>query len=183
MPARGAHDALEMVNNNCAARFDAMAPAGLASPREVSRKMSIWTRPVDLDELNALTRNTLAEHLGIRFTEFGPDFLRATMPVDARTQQPFGLLHGGASVVLAETIGSVAGHWALKKGGKNIVGLEVNANHVRSVRSGLVTGTARPVHIGSASHVWDIRIDDDEGKLACISRLTLAVLVRAPSKK
>jgi uncharacterized protein (TIGR00369 family) len=136
--------------------------------------MSIWTRPVDLDELNALTRNTLAEHLGIRFTEFGPDFLRATMPVDARTQQPFGLLHGGASVVLAETIGSVAGHWALKKGGKNIVGLEVNANHVRSVRSGLVTGTARPVHIGSASHVWDIRIDDDEGE----ARLHLAAHAR-----
>jgi 1,4-dihydroxy-2-naphthoyl-CoA hydrolase len=113
--------------------------------------MSIWTRPIDIDALNALTRNTLAAHIGIRFTEIGADYLRATMPVDARTHQPFGLLHGGASVVLAETIGSVAGHCALRDGGKAVVGIEVNANHVRGVGDGSVTGTPRPVHIGGST--------------------------------
>jgi 1,4-dihydroxy-2-naphthoyl-CoA hydrolase len=142
--------------------------------------MSIWTRPVELDALNALTRNTLASHIGIRFTEVGPDFLRATMPVVERTHQPFGLLHGGASVVLAETIGSVAGHLVLREGGTGVVGIEINANHVRGVRSGIVTGTARPAHVGGSTQVWEIRIEDDEGRLVCISRLTLSVLTRDP---
>jgi len=142
--------------------------------------MSIWTRPIDIDALNALTRNTIAAHIGIRFTEVGPDYLRATMPVDARTHQPFGLLHGGASVVLAETIGSIAGHCALRAGGKAVVGIEVNANHVRGVGSGSVTGTGRPAHIGGSTQVWEIRIEDDAQRLVCVSRLTLSVLSREP---
>jgi 1,4-dihydroxy-2-naphthoyl-CoA hydrolase len=142
--------------------------------------MSIWTRPIDIDALNALTRNTIAAHIGIRFTEIGPDYLRATMPVDARTHQPFGLLHGGASVVLAETIGSIAGHCALREGGKAVVGIEVNANHVRGVGGGSVTGKGRPTHIGSSTQVWEIRIEDDAQRLVCVSRLTLSVLSREP---
>jgi 1,4-dihydroxy-2-naphthoyl-CoA hydrolase len=142
--------------------------------------MSIWTRPFDLDALNALTRNTLASQIGMQFTEIGADFLRATMPVDERTHQPFGLLHGGASVALAETLGSMAGHLVLRETGKGVVGIEINANHVRGVRSGLVTGTARPVHLGGTTQVWEIRVEDDAGKLVCISRLTLSVLTRDP---
>ena len=138
--------------------------------------MSIWTRRVELDELNALTHDTLAAHLGIRFTELGPDYLRGTMPVDARTHQPMGLLHGGASVVLAETLASIGGMLAMREGGTAVVGVEINANHVRGVRSGLVTGTARPVHVGRTTQVWDIRIEKDDGALVCVSRLTLSVL-------
>ena len=140
--------------------------------------MSIWTRRVELDELNALTHDTLAAHLGIRFTELGPDYLRGTMPVDARTHQPMGLLHGGASVVLAETLASIGGMLAMREGGTAVVGVEINANHVRGVRSGLVTGTARPVHVGRTTQVWDIRIESEDGKLVCVSRLTLSVLSR-----
>ena len=124
--------------------------------------MSIWTRPIELDALNALTQNTIAAHIGIRFTDIGPDFLRATMPVDARTHQPFGLLHGGASVVLAETLGSIAGHCAIRDGGDAVVGIEVNANHLRGVSDGEVTGTARPVHVGRTTQVWEIRIEDGQ---------------------
>ena len=138
--------------------------------------MSIWTRRVELDELNALTHDTLAAHLGIRFTELGPDYLRGTMPVDARTHQPMGLLHGGASVVLAETLASIGGMLAMREGATAVVGVEINANHVRGVRSGLVTGTARPVHVGRTTQVWDIRIEKDDGALVCVSRLTLSVL-------
>ena len=138
--------------------------------------MSIWTRRVELDELNALTHDTLAAHLGIRFTELGPDYLRGTMPVDARTHQPMGLLHGGASVVLAETLASIGGMLAMREGSTGVVGIEVNANHVRGVRSGLVTGTARPVHVGRTTQVWDIRIESEEGALVCVSRLTVSVL-------
>ncbi len=145
--------------------------------------MSIWTRPIELDALNALTRNTIAAHVGIRFTEIGPDFLRATMPVDARTHQPFGLLHGGASVVLAETLGSIAGHCAIRDGGNAVVGIEVNANHLRGVSDGEVTGTARPVHIGRTTQVWEIRIEDGEQRPVCLSRLTLSVLNRVPKPR
>jgi 1,4-dihydroxy-2-naphthoyl-CoA hydrolase len=145
--------------------------------------MSIWTRPIELDALNALTRNTIAAQAGIRFVEIGPDFLRATMPVDARTHQPFGLLHGGASVVLAETLGSIAGHCAIRDGGDAVVGIEVNANHVRGVRDGEVTGTARPVHIGKTTQVWEIRIEDGQHRLVCLSRLTLSVLNHAPQPR
>ena len=138
--------------------------------------MSIWTRRAELDELNALTHDTLAAHIGIRFTEIGPDYLRGTMPVDARTHQPMGLLHGGASVVLAETLASVGGMLAMREGGTSVVGIEINANHLRGVRCGLVTGTARPVHVGRTTQVWDIRIESDGGAPVCVSRLTLSVL-------
>lgn len=126
-------------------------------------------------DLNRLSRNTAMEPLGIVFTEIGPDYVRGTMPVDARTHQPYGLLHGGASVLLAETLGSSAANLSVPEG-KMCVGIEINANHVRGVRSGTVTGTARPVHIGASTQVWEIRIEDEAGKLACISRLTLAVV-------
>ena len=130
-----------------------------------------------LDDLNALSDGTAMIPLGIRFTEIGSDFLRATMPVDARTKQPYGLLHGGASVLLAETLGSTAGNMCVPPD-RICVGIEINANHVRGVRDGEVTGTARPLHIGASTHVWEIRIEDARGRLACISRLTLAVVAR-----
>ncbi|MDH5828967.1 hotdog fold thioesterase [Luteimonas sp. M1R5S18] len=132
---------------------------------------------VSLDQLNALSRNTAMEPLGIAFTEIGPDYLRATMPVDARTHQPYGLLHGGASVLLAETLGSSAGGLCAPDG-HGVVGIEINANHLRGVRSGLVTGTARPLHVGRSTQVWEIRIEDEAGRLVCVSRLTLAVVPR-----
>jgi len=133
--------------------------------------------PVDLDALNAAARDTLIAHLGIVFTEAGPDWLRATMPVDARTLQPYGLLHGGASVVLAETLGSSAGNLCVAPD-RICVGLEINANHLRAARAGTVTGTARPLHVGRATQVWEIRIEDAAGKPVCVSRLTLAVIAR-----
>ncbi|MEG3192866.1 hotdog fold thioesterase [Lysobacter sp. D1-1-M9] len=115
------------------------------------------------------------EPLGIVFTEIGPDFLRATMPVDARTRQPYGLLHGGASVLLAETLGSTGGNLCVPEG-RACVGVEINANHLRAVREGIVTGTARPLHVGGRTQVWEIRIEDAADRLVCISRLTLAVI-------
>ena len=130
-----------------------------------------------LDALNAMSRGTAIESLGIVFTELGPDFLRGTMPVDARTHQPYGLLHGGASVLLAETLGSTAGGLCVPPG-QGVVGIEINANHLRGVREGLVTGTARPLHVGRSTQVWEIRIEDAAGRLACVSRLTLAVVAR-----
>jgi len=132
-------------------------------------------RSTSLDALNALSRGTAMEPLGIKFTEIGADYLRATMPVDARTHQPFGLLHGGASVLLAETLGSTAGALCVSDSHR-VVGLEINANHLRAVRSGIVTGTARAVHLGRSTQVWEIRIEDAEGRLVCISRLTVAVI-------
>ncbi|HEY0502747.1 MAG TPA: hotdog fold thioesterase [Lysobacter sp.] len=128
-----------------------------------------------LADLNALSAGTAMEPLGIVFTEIGPDYLRGTMPVDARTLQPYGLLHGGASVLLAETLGSSAGGLCVPAG-KGVVGIEINANHVRGVRDGLVTGTARPLHVGGSTQVWEIRIEDERGRLVCVSRLTLAVI-------
>lgn len=134
-----------------------------------------FRRATSLQALNASSRNTAMEPLGIVFTEIGPDFVRATMPVDARTHQPYGLLHGGASVLLAETLGSTAGMLSAPEG-KGCVGIEINANHLRGVRSGNVTGTARALHVGRSTQVWEIRIEDDAGHLVCISRLTLAVV-------
>jgi len=128
-----------------------------------------------LDQLNAMSANTAIAALGIVFTEIGPDFLRATMPVDSRTHQPYGLLHGGASALLAETLGSSAGGLSAPDG-HGVVGIEINANHLRGVRAGIVTGTARPLHVGRSTQVWEIRIEDAAGKLVCISRLTLAVV-------
>ena len=132
--------------------------------------------PVSLDELNRLSRGTLIEHLGIVFTAAGDDWLQATMPVDERTRQPYGLLHGGASVVLAETLGSSAGNLCVDTASQVCVGLEINANHLRAARSGMVTGTARALHVGRTTQVWEIRIDNEAGKPVCVSRLTLAVV-------
>ena len=132
-----------------------------------------------IDALNAMSIGTAMEPLGIVFTEIGPDYVRATMPVDARTRQPYGLLHGGASVLLAETLGSSAGMLCVGDD-EGCVGIEINANHLRGVRDGLVTGTARPLHVGRQTHVWEIRIEDERGRLACVSRLTLAVIARPP---
>jgi 1,4-dihydroxy-2-naphthoyl-CoA hydrolase len=139
----------------------------------------IWfNKQISLDDFAHWGKDTLGSHIGIRFTEVGPGFLRATMPVDARTHQPYGLLHGGASAALAETLGSVGSALVVDRTRYYVVGLEINANHIRSVKSGLVTGTATPIHLGRSTHVWDIRITDEENKLICISRLTVAVLER-----
>ena len=135
----------------------------------------MFRQDVTLDELNALSKGTLMEPLGIRFTELGADYLRGTMPVDARTHQPYGLLHGGASVALAETLGSSAGGLCVGPG-QGVVGIEINANHLRGVREGLVVGTARAIHVGRSTQVWEIRIEDERGRPVCISRLTLAVI-------
>jgi len=130
---------------------------------------------ISLDQLNALSKDTAVQSLGIVFTEIGADFVRATMPVDARTRQPFGLLHGGASVLLAETLGSMAGGLCVMPK-QHVVGVEINANHLRGVRGGVVTGTARALHVGRSTHVWEVRIEDERGHLVCISRMTLAVI-------
>ncbi|MFT3761336.1 MAG: hotdog fold thioesterase [Pseudoxanthomonas sp.] len=135
-----------------------------------------FLRPADLSALNDHARGTAIENLGIVFTEAGEDWLRATMPVDARTRQPYGLLHGGASVVLAETLGSVAGNLCVDPATSVCVGLEINANHLRAAREGVVTGTARALHVGRSTQVWEIRIDNEAGKPVCVSRLTLAVV-------
>ena len=132
-------------------------------------------RPSSLEALNALSAGTAMEPLGIEFTELGPDFLCATMPVDRRTHQPYGLLHGGASVLLAETLGSTAAMLCAAEG-ERCVGIEINANHLRAVREGVVTGTARPLHVGRQTQVWEIRIEDAARRLVCVSRLTVAVL-------
>lgn len=145
-------------------------------PPPESTSMSIWYRPYTLAELERLSEGCMPGHVGIRFTEIGPDFLRGTMPVDSRTRQPFGLLHGGASVTLAETLGSVAANCCIDAARRFAVGQEINANHLRSARSGHVTGTARPLHLGARTQVWDIRIEDEKGRLTCVSRLTVAVV-------
>jgi 1,4-dihydroxy-2-naphthoyl-CoA hydrolase len=141
--------------------------------------MSIWHHTPSLEELNALIDGTIMRPLGIAFTEVGADFVRAAMPVDERTRQPYGLLHGGASVVLAETLGSTAASLCVDPARFLVVGQEINANHLRSVRGGRVIGTARPVHVGGRSQVWGIEIVNEAGALVCISRLTVAVLERA----
>src|ERR1700761_8673682 len=138
--------------------------------------MSIWRSLQTLEELN-VKRNNLIDHMGIRFTEIGDDFIRGTMPVDQRTVQPYGLLHGGASVALAETLGSMGAAMCVDAD-HQCVGQEINANHVRAARSGLVTGTARPVHLGGRTQVWGIDIVNEAGKLVCISRITIAVIKR-----
>ena len=137
--------------------------------------MPIWKKPIDLALLKAANRNTAVEHLGIEFVEVGDDFLRARVPVDHRTIQPFGLLHGGVSVVLAETLGSVGAYHASPEGHRG-VGLDINANHLRAATSGWVTGTARAVHIGRTTQVWQIDMVNDAGELTCVSRITMAVL-------
>lgn len=136
---------------------------------------TLWFKPYTLENFNAWYPNTLVEHIGIQLTEIGPDYLRGTMPVDKRTHQPQGLLHGGASVVLAETLGSVAANMAVDTQTHFCVGQEINANHIRGIRSGIVTGTARPYYIGRTSHVWGIEIVNPEGELVCVSRITMAI--------
>jgi 1,4-dihydroxy-2-naphthoyl-CoA hydrolase len=140
--------------------------------------MSIWRNPFSLEQLNSQFKGTLNGSLGILFTEVGDDFVRATMPVDERTMQPDGLLHGGASVALAESLGSMGAAMCVDGKEYQVVGQEINANHVRAARRGLVTGTARPVHLGGRTHVWSIEIVNAEQKLVCISRLTMAVIKR-----
>jgi 1,4-dihydroxy-2-naphthoyl-CoA hydrolase len=134
--------------------------------------------PVSLEQLNAMSANTLVSHLGIEFTDIGPDFIVARMPVDARTHQPLGLLHGGASVALAETLGSVAATLCVNRDTQYCVGLEINANHIKSMRTGFVYGKTRPVHVGKRTQVWEIRITNEQGELVCVSRITLAVIDR-----
>ena len=141
--------------------------------------MAIWTEPLTLDKLNAWNQGCAVSHLGIEFTEIGDDFLRARVPVDARTKQPYGLLHGGVSVVLAETLGSVGAACACPPGHR-AVGLDINANHLRAATQGWVTGTARPVHIGKTPQVWQIDMVNDAGELTCVSRITMAVLRPTP---
>lgn len=138
--------------------------------------MSIWKTEATLDVLNALSRDTLMEHLGIEYLEVGEDFLKARMPVDRRTKQPMGLLHGGASVALAETVGTLAALLCVDQKTKSAVGLEINANHIRPTTAGWVTATARPLHLGKTTHVWEIRITNDQDKLVCISRHTVAII-------
>jgi 1,4-dihydroxy-2-naphthoyl-CoA hydrolase len=137
----------------------------------------MFIKEISVDELDKLSKHTIAEHLGIEFTEIGKDYLIAKMPVDKRTHQPMGLLHGGASVVLAETLGSVASFLCIKDPDNyHAVGLEINANHIRSVRKGWVYGRCEAIHVGRSTHIWDIKITNEDNKLVCISRLTVAVI-------
>lgn len=138
--------------------------------------MAIWREAPDLQRMNELQKNTISQVLDIRFEAFDDDSISASMPVDSRTHQPYGLLHGGASVVLAESLGSMASSMCVDNSKFYCVGLEVNANHLRSLRSGRVTAVARAVHLGRTTHVWDIRLQGEDGKTSCISRLTVAVV-------
>ena len=145
--------------------------------------MRIWHQPVTLEQINQRNSGCAVSHLGIECTALGNDFLTARMPVDARTRQPFGLLHGGCSMVLAETLASVASVCTVDTQQFLCVGQEINANHVRAVREGWVIGTARPAHLGRTSQVWEVRITDEQDKLVCISRVTMAVVPRAALEK
>lgn len=137
----------------------------------------IWfKKDLQLADFADLGNNTIAHHIGIEWKELGADYLTARMPVDHRTHQPYGLLHGGASCVLAETLGSVASYLVIDTSKFICVGLEINANHMRGVREGYVTGKVSPLHIGATTHVWDIKIHDERDKLVCVSRLTVAIL-------
>jgi 1,4-dihydroxy-2-naphthoyl-CoA hydrolase len=137
----------------------------------------IWfNKGLKLEDMLSLGKGTMGEHIGMEWVALGPNFLQGRIPVDHRTIQPFGLLHGGASCVLAETLGSVASYLVIDSSKQICVGIEINANHIRSARKGFVTGTATPIHIGNSTHVWDIKITDEEERLICISRLTVAVL-------
>lgn len=131
---------------------------------------------VDWEKVEQMGKNTMVEHLGIEITDHGEDYICGRMPVDHRTHQPLGLLHGGASVVLAETLGSVASMLLIDQNTQICVGIEINANHIKSIRNGFVTGKATPIHLGKKTHVWDIRITSETGDLICVSRLTLAII-------
>ncbi len=137
--------------------------------------MTIWKRPISIEDLARIHTDTAVDHLGMEFLEVGNDFIRARIPVDKRTRQPYGLLHGGVSVVLAETLGSCGAAYASPEGWR-AVGLDINANHIRSATSGWVTGITRPVHVGRTTQVWHIDMHNDAGELTCVSRITMAVL-------
>lgn len=137
--------------------------------------VKIWKKEFEIEELNLVSKGTLVENAGIEFLEKGDDFISATMPVDNRTKQPLGMLHGGASVVLAETLGSTASYMTLEDTSYS-VGLEIKANHLKSVTKGQVKGVVKPVHLGKTTQVWDISIENDKGELVCVSRLTMMVL-------
>jgi 1,4-dihydroxy-2-naphthoyl-CoA hydrolase len=137
-----------------------------------------FTKVVSLDTLNKMSENTMAENLGIEFTAIGEDWMAAKMPVDKRTHQPYGLLHGGASVALAETLGSVAAHCSIDSTKQYCVGLEINANHLKGIREGFVYGTARPIHRGRSTQVWEVKITNEKQELVCVSRITIAVLFK-----
>lgn len=145
--------------------------------------MAIWHQQPDLVKLNERGKNTAVESLGIVFTEIGEDFIKATMPVDHRTVQPMGLLHGGASVLLAESLGSIAANYCVNRDKSYCVGMEINANHLRSVKSGTVTGITRPLHLGATTQVWEIKIYNQAEKLVCVSRLTIAVVKKLEEKQ
>ncbi len=136
----------------------------------------MFNKNLTVEVLNNRTTGNMVGHLGIEYTEVGADFIVAKMPVDHRTQQPMGLLHGGASVVLAETLGSVGSAYLIDLEKQFAVGLEINANHIRSARSGYVFGKAQILHQGRKTHVWEIKITDEDAKLVCISRLTVAIV-------
>jgi 1,4-dihydroxy-2-naphthoyl-CoA hydrolase len=142
--------------------------------------MQLFRPDITPEKLNNLSANTMVEHLGIVFTEVGEDYIKGRMPVDHRTHQPYGILHGGASVALAETLGSVAAHCTVMHQNRFCVGLEINANHIRPVKEGFVTGTARPIHIGKRTQIWEVRLTTETGELVCISRITLAILDEKP---
>lgn len=139
--------------------------------------MRVWKKPVSVEDFTRFSLDSAVSHLGIEFLEVGDDFIRARVPVDARTRQPFGLLHGGVSVVLAETLGSVAANFACPPG-EIAVGLDINANHLRSAKAGWVTGTTRPVHLGRTTQVWQIEMVNEAGEMTCVSRITMAVLAQ-----
>ncbi len=138
--------------------------------------MAIWTRELSVEAINQHCAGTLIAHVGIEIVEIGDDHLKARMPVDQRTKQPAGVLHGSASVVLAETLASWAATFCVDSNKHHCVGMEINANHVRAVSAGHVFGTARPIHLGRSSHIWEVRVTDERDKLVCISRVTMAVL-------
>jgi 1,4-dihydroxy-2-naphthoyl-CoA hydrolase len=137
--------------------------------------MPIWTRPISVEALTASHKDTAPEHLGMEFLEVGDDFITARVPVDHRTRQPYGLLHGGVSVVLAETLGSCGAIYCTPPGHR-VVGLDINANHIRAATSGWVTGKTTPVHVGRSTQVWAIELRNEAGELTCVSRITMAVL-------
>lgn len=139
---------------------------------------SLWFGEPAVSDINDRHTNHIGALLGIEFTEIGDDYIKATMPVDARTHQPYGILHGGASVVLAESLGSIASTLIIDTEKYMAVGLEVNANHLRPVKTGKVTGICTPIHIGAKTHVWDIKLYDDRGKMNCVSRLTVAIVAK-----
>ena len=142
---------------------------------------SIWYRTPDPALIDAMSKGTIDQHLGIKITQVGDDYLSGTMPADKRTVQPYGIVHGGANVVLAETLGSIAGAHVIDTNSLLCLGQEVSATHLRPVSSGMVTGTARPIHLGKRSHVWEIRLENDQGKLSCIAKLILAIVAKEPA--